>query len=181
LKNITAVKIDAFSFEYNEVQDRILLSGNLYNEGREIRFWLTRRLALRLLNAAADLIEKTSPSVISSPVDHKGAMASFEHQRAQQDQSNVTTGSGSPVSSVSNAEAVIEPSILKRLDISYQNKFYKLAFYTSNSNEVAASSQVDSNQLHQIISFIHQGAKSLEWGAVENLFEPAQASTYTLQ
>ncbi|MFT5707775.1 MAG: hypothetical protein ACI9ES_002075 [Oceanospirillaceae bacterium] len=179
------VKIEAFTFEFNEVQDRICLSGNLYNAGQEISFWLTRRLALRLLNAATDLIEKTSPSIANAPLDHRSAMALFEHQNAQIVNSEaVEFNKKKPELSddfENNSKLIVEPEILNRLDISFKNKAYNLSFFTSSKESAAAVSAIDYNQLHQILSFIHKGALKLDWGVEASLFVTPDQTAYTLQ
>ncbi|EPJ44630.1 MAG: hypothetical protein OFPII_33420 [Osedax symbiont Rs1] len=181
----SVIDIKAFTFEYSEVQDRIRLSGNLYNDGQEVSFWITRRLALRLLNAAIDLIERTSPAVALAPSDHRSAMAMFEHQSAQLALSATVGLNADFIVTKEGSGAAPEPkiaaNILQRLDISCKNQQYKLSFYTSSTADVVAESSIDYNQLHQIISLIHRGAKVLDWGVSDNLFLAVGASEYTLQ
>ncbi len=183
----SVIDIKAFTFEYNEVQDRILLSGNLYNDGQEVSFWITRRLALRLLNAAINLIERTSPAVTLAPLEHRSAMAMFEHQSAQLTLSATTQLSADFIVTKEGSDTAATPepkiaaNILQRLDISCKNQHYKLSFYTSSTAGAVAVSSIDYNQLHQIISLIHRGAKALDWGVSDNLFLAANASEYTLQ
>lgn len=194
---MSTVRIEAFTFEYNEVQDRIRLSGNLYNEGEEVSFWVTRRLALRLLKAATALVEKTSPSIVNTPSDHRAAMAEFEHQSAklaskhavETHKENTNFQDAPPkqakVDQVSKAEEkeeeIIVSRILSRVDISFRDKHYKLSFFAESKKQAAACSVIDYNQLHQVLSLIHRGAVKLDWGVDANLFETATKATHTLQ
>lgn len=184
---MSALRIEAFTFEFNEVQDRIRLSGNLFIEGEEVSFWVTRRLALRLLSAAKELVEKTSPSIVNTPSDHRSAMAEFEHESAQKAvQSSLQTHhkdanfKDAPMASEDPSEA-IESNILSRVDISFKGKHYRLSFFVDAKNEAAAYSDIEYNQLHQILSLIHQGALKLDWGVGDKLFTSSTSATHTLQ
>lgn len=174
-----AVKIEAFTFEYNQLQDRICLSGNLYNDKAEISFWLTRRLVLRLLTAAVELVQKTSPKISNTPQEHKLAMAQFEHQSAQQ------TGSSNVEKTApmtSDNMPPIDAKILHRMDISCKDQRYKMSFFIVDGEEAVALSYLDSGQFHQVLSFIHSGALELDWGVEADLFASDNSQQqYTLQ
>ncbi|NQZ33007.1 MAG: hypothetical protein HRU06_17190 [Oceanospirillaceae bacterium] len=174
-----AIKIEAFTFEYNQLQDRICLGGNLYNDKAEISFWLTRRLVLRLLTAAVELVQKTSPKITNTPQEHKLAMAQFEHQCAQQKGSS-NVEKTAPLSG-SNVQP-INANILHRMDISCKDQRYKVSFFVVDTEEAVAISYLDSGQFHQVLSFIHSGALELEWGVEADLFASDDAQQqYTLQ
>lgn len=170
-----AVKIEAFTFDYDELEDRIRLSGNLYNGAPEISFWLTRRLSLRLLNASVDLIQKTSPTVANAPLEHRSAMALFEHESAQVEAKIDTTLNAAPKYLTTNVE------ILRRLDISFVEQHYKLSFFFKDNDMPAAVSILSHSQLHQTLFLIHKGADALEWGVDKQLFSLPEATKPTLQ
>jgi len=176
---VPAIKIKAFTFEFNQFQDRIRLGGNLYCAEEEVSFWLTRRLAMRLLDAAAELVKKTSANISKVPFEHKEAMAQFEHQSAAFDETSTVEKTSSM-----NSEKTenIDICILHRLDISYKNERYKLNFFVAGKDQPVATSVIGSGQLHQILSLIHTGALELEWGVADNLFSDSLASSeYLLQ
>jgi hypothetical protein len=182
------LRIEAFTFEYNEVQDRIRLSGNLYNDGEEVSFWVTRRLALKLLKATTTLVEKTSPAIANAPSDHRSAMAEFEHQSAQMASSDAVESHSenanfedSPSKSDTSREVIVS-KILSRVDISFKDKHYKLSFFVESEKQAAAYSVIEYNQLHQVLSLIHRGAVKLDWGVDSNLFSHGdEKTTHTLQ
>jgi hypothetical protein len=179
---MTAVKIEAFTFEYNELQDRIRMSGNAYNNAAPVHLWLTRRLALRLLNSAVELIEKTSASIAQTPIDHRAAMALFEHENAQaMTQSLIETTSKPLLQQHTVSEEIDTTTIINRLDISFKKTNYQLSFFVSSQDTVVATAIVDYNQLHQILSLIHKGALALEWGVAETLFSVPEQAKATLQ
>ncbi len=179
---MSAVKIEAFTFEYCELQDRVRLSGNVYNTGIEIHLWLTRRLALRLLESAVDLIEKTSSVIAKTPVDHRAAMALFEHESARLLTENVIETSSKMAGITSDSSLKVNLiEVINRLDISFKDKKYQLSFFVPSQDQVIASAIVDYNQLHQILSLIHKGTKALDWGAPEQLFAVPQQLAETLQ
>ena len=162
---MSAVKIEAFTFEYCELQDRVRLSGNVYNTGIEIHLWLTRRLALRLLESAVDLIEKTSSVIAKTPVDHRAAMALFEHESARLLTENVieTTSKMAGITSDSSLKVnLIE--VINRLDISFKDKKYQLSFFCSitRSSNCVGDSRLQSTSSDIIID--SQRYKSLRLG-----------------
>jgi len=176
---VPAIRIDAFTFEYDQLEDRICLSGNLYNSQEEISFWLTRRLVMRLLVAAVELVQKTSPTISNAPFEHKSAMAQFEHQSAQLDEANVVKKSPPAGAAV---VPQINPQILHRLDISCKGERYKMSFFVIEEEKSVAVSAIDIGQFHQVLSLIHKGAVELEWGVEPNLFVDESSNTqYTLQ
>ncbi|OUS29172.1 hypothetical protein A9R01_13370 ['Osedax' symbiont bacterium Rs2_46_30_T18] len=175
------IRIEAFTFEYNELQDRIRLTGNLYAEAQEISFWFTRRLALRLLDAAVELVKKTSPSIVTLPEEHQSAMALFEHQSAQLDTDNITESPLQTKEGGDRSNSDAEPKILRRLDISCKDQTYQLSFFLSGSGEAVAVSKLSYSQLHQLLSLIHRGALALDWGVENSLFASARETPITLQ
>lgn len=61
------ITINTFTFQFDFAEDRIRLVGNLDNDAPRIDFWLTRRLALRLLEAGNQMVQQTSQRVAESP------------------------------------------------------------------------------------------------------------------
>lgn len=164
------LSIAAFTFNYDQVEDRILLVGNLNNNQERIDFWLTRKLVLRLLAAAPELVEKTSDDVVTMPKEHRSQMAQFHHDNAQQ-----------TLNVQKEEEKVVAQGglLLSRLDISHQKGRYRILFF-SHSEEPVAVSVLSYEELHQMLHLIHKGAQALNWGAQSVLFE-AETSVTTLQ
>jgi hypothetical protein len=71
--------IGSFTFQYDQSEDRIRLIGNMNNGQPRVDFWLTRRLCLRILGAADELIRQTSKQVSRTAPEHREAVAQFEH------------------------------------------------------------------------------------------------------
>lgn len=161
------LNIGAFTFNYEHLEDRILLVGNLSNGQPRIDFWLTRKLVMRLLDAAQGLVEKTSGAIAGAPMQHKSQLAQFHHENAQQgmqlereDQSVVTSGG----------------ALLSRLDISHQDGQYRVLFFT-NAEEPIAVSVLSYDELHQILYLLHRGAQVLDWGVKSSLFDMSSGTT----
>jgi len=168
------IDISAFSFHYDEFQDRIRLIGNLENGQQRIDFWLTRRLTLRLLDAAMELISKTSKAVTEAPVELRPAMAQFEHEQASQ--------AASISKEKRRADHRNHPvEVLSRLDISYQGSRYKLSFFLAEQDEPCALSLLSYQEMHQVLHWIHRGAETLDWGTAKSLFGEQDQFTATLQ
>lgn len=173
------IKIETLTFDYDEMEDRILVSANLYNHLDEINFWLTRKLTLKLLDAGAGLIKKTSPVIAKTPAEHKAAMALFEHQNAEQ--SAATHSFPANISKENSIELSADPSVLTRLDIGYKAKQYKFSFFIAKQDDVIAISLINCKEFHQILALIHKGALHLNWGVQSQLFMPSDNEPYTLQ
>ena len=165
------LNIAAFTFNYDQIEDRILLVGNLSNNQPRIDFWLTRKLVLRLLDAAQQLVEVTSNTISDAPAQHKADLAQFHHDNAQQ---------------VLNVEredqrvAPSEPQLLSRLDFSHTQGKYRLLFFSGGEQPLAISI-LSYDELHQIFHLLHRGAQALDWGAKEHLFSSATGSSTVIQ
>lgn len=164
------INIAAFTFKYDHLEDRILMVGNLTNQQQRIDFWLTRKLVLRLLGGAQDLIEKTTAQIAEAPLEHKTQLLQFDHQHAQ---------SSLPIERENQQIETRDAELLTRIDISYKQEKYQLHFFLNDSDSVAAS-VLTYDELHQIIHLIHKGAVTLDWGVSDVLFQP-QLSSQTLQ
>ena len=154
------LNIASFTFNFDHVEDRILLVGNLDNGSERIDFWLTRKLVLRLLNASGDLVKKTSDEVALVPKEHQAELTQFHHETARQ---------SLPVEGKDQALISRGANLLSRLDISYKGGQYSLKFF-SDPDEACAVSYLTYAELHQVLHLLHRGALSLEWGVSDALF-----------
>lgn len=168
------IDISAFSFHYDEFQDRIRLIGNLDNGLQRIDFWLTRRLTLRLLDASMELISRTSKAVTEAPVELRPAMAQFEHEQASQ-AANISKEKHRADHRDFSAQ------VLNRLDISYQGSRYKLSLFLADQDEPCALGMLNYEEMHQVLHLIHRGAEVLDWGTSKSLFGEQDQFTATLQ
>jgi hypothetical protein len=167
------VNIASVSFFFDQVEDRIRLIGNLENQGPRVDFWLTRRLVIRLLELSLELVQKTSQQVNKVPVQHQGAMAQFEHDQAQQ--------APTIQSAESQNHGEHPASILRRLDISFQDGRYRLSFFVHGVEEMQAVSVLSYQELHQTLHWLHRGSLKLDWGSNASLFDGLESSPQRLQ
>jgi len=164
------LNIGAFTFNYDQVEDRILLVGNLNNGQQRIDFWLTRKLVLRLLDAAQGLLEQTVDAIAQAPAPQKEYMAQFHHEGAQL-----------ALKEERETDQVVAdaPYLLHRLDISHADGHYKITLFAAEDLAVA-SSVLNYQELHQIFHILHKGAVTLDWGVASDLFVSTKESQ-TLQ
>jgi hypothetical protein len=163
------ITINAFTFQFDYAEDRIRLVGNLGNDQPRIDFWLTRRLALRLLDAGNQMVRKTSQRVSESPEEFKQALARFEHEEARQSMEV----SAQPIPDTPENT----PELLQRIDVSHRNGRYQLRLFgQSDPNEIAAVSVLTYAELHQVLHLIHSGCETLDWGAPDLFAGPAGES-----
>jgi len=154
------VNIGAFTFQFDAVEDRIRLIGNLDNGQPRIDFWLTRRLAKLLLDAGNQLVQKTSRRVSESPPEYKDATAQFEHEQAKA----VLEASNRPVP----VDTEHEPALLHRIDFSFKDSRYRLRLFGHDApDEAAAFSVLTYPELHQVLHLVHTGCDILKWDISE--------------
>lgn len=165
------INIGSFTFQYDQGEDRIRLIGNMSNGQLRIDFWLTRRLCLRILGAADQLVQQTSKQVSRSPVEHREAMAQFEHEQARE----ALQVHEAPLRTRSQA------AVLHRLDASFRDGRYQLSFFTADGDQAAAVSVLNYAELHQVLHLLHRGCQSLDWGAPAQLFDTTTPASQTLQ
>lgn len=159
------LNIASFTFNFDHVEDRILLVGNLDNGSERIDFWLTRKLVLRLLNASGELVKQTSDEVALIPEEHQAELTQFHHETARQ---------SLPVESNDQALHSQSGKLLSRLDISYKSGQYSLKFFSQEEGACAVSALTYA-ELHQVLYLLHRGALSLEWGVGDELFLSAES------
>ncbi len=153
------INILSFTFQFDPVEDRIRLVGNLDNGENRVDFWLTRRLALRILNASDELVQHTSKRVSESPPEFREATAQFEHDQARE-RMEVTN---QPIPESAEREG---PELLHRIDISHRDGRYQLRLFGQDDpDNVAAAGVVTYEELHQVLHLIHLGAERLDWDA----------------
>ncbi|WP_432695125.1 hypothetical protein ACQUQP_11255 [Marinobacterium sp. YM272] len=153
------INIASFTFQFDPVEDRIRLVGNLDNGQQRVDFWVTRRLALRILGASDQLVQQTSKLVSESPPEFRDATAQFEHEQARErmDVSN------QPIPAPSGQD---EPLLLHRIDISHRSGRYQLKLFSQDDpDEIAAVGVLTYDELHQILHLLHMGCDKLEWDA----------------
>jgi hypothetical protein len=167
------INIASVSFYFDQVEDRIRLIGNLDNPDPRADFWLTRRLVIRLLDLAMELIQKTSTKVSQAPTEHKGAMAQFEHDSAQPKPEQVIAKQ--------EDHSAYKAEILRRMDISYKDGRYRLTFFTHETDDPVAVSTLSYQELHQTLHWLHRGSQFLEWGVSPSLFAEHDSSANRLQ
>jgi hypothetical protein len=165
------INIGSFTFQYDQSEDRIRLIGNMSNGQLRIDFWLTRRLCLRILGAADQLVRQTSKQVSRSPVEHQEAMAQFEHEQARE----ALQVHEAPLQTRSQA------AVLHRLDASFRDGRYQLSFFTGDGDQAVAVSVLNYAELHQVLHLLHRGCQSLDWGAPAQLFDTNTPASQTLQ
>ncbi|UTW11361.1 hypothetical protein [Marinobacterium rhizophilum] len=165
------INIGSFTFQYDQTEDRIRLIGNMNNGQLRIDFWLTRRLCLRILGASDKLVGQTSRQVSRSPVEHREAMAQFEHEQARE----TLQVHEAPLQTRSQA------AVLQRLDVSFRDGRYQLSFFTGDSDQAVAVSVLNYAELHQVLHLLHRGCQSLDWGAPAQLFVTKTPASQTLQ
>lgn len=167
------INLASLSFYFDVIEDRIRLIGNLDNGHQRVDFWLTRRLVLKLLDASPKLVQQTSEKISKTPLEHQSAMAQFEHDKAKQSQS---------VRQESNLEHKnFTASLLRRLDISFQKRQYRLSFYVGSQDEVFGFSVLTHQEMHQILYWMHKGCLQLDWGVSASLFDVNEQAPMRLQ
>src|SRR5438094_1971549 len=109
--------LTSVSFTYVMQQDRVLA---VVNPGTPAAWscWLTRRVALALLEQAAGLLAKTSPLARRAPPESRQQVVAFEHQAAM----TQTAGSVRAVPANSLQASAARAELVERLSITNKAK-----------------------------------------------------------
>ena len=116
--------LTSVSFTYVMQQDRVLA---VVNPGTPAAWscWLTRRVALALLEQAAGLLAKTSPLARRAPPESRQQVVAFEHQAAM----TQTAGSVRAVPANSLQASAARAELVERLSITNQGEKFRLELH----------------------------------------------------
>jgi hypothetical protein len=147
------------SFSYSEAEDRLVLIMDS-REGQRVSVLMTRRLTIRLLNALASLLERSSPMARQAPSPLRDDVVLLEHQGAIQ--------AGARQAAVPPASApepppqlLLAPTLLSAVDISTKPSHFSLTF--RDARLTLATCDVTRAELHRVVQGLLTKVGETDW------------------
>ena len=146
----------SITFSYRSREDRVLAAVNL-GQPDAWACWLTRRLALAMLERAQKFVATTSPLAQRTAPDHRGELAAFERDAA--------LAKTAQAMSVPAAEALKSSAaaaeLIERMTISQQGEGFRLEFHGERGGEAAGL--VAGAELQRILRMLEAEVGKAAW------------------
>ena len=148
----------SITFSYRSREDRVLAAVNL-GQPDAWACWLTRRLALAMLERAQKFVATTSPLAQRTAPDHRSELAAFERDAA--------LAKTAPAMSVPAADALKSSAaaaeLVERMTISQQGEGFRLEFHGERGGEAAGL--VARAELQRILRMLEAEVGKAAWVA----------------
>lgn len=160
------MNIHQLSVQHDERQDRLLLRLNTQDQ-REFRFWLTRRMTLRLMPAieqSAVRLEAAQPGVAATDVPSQHMLTEFKRDAFLKKADFATPFEnratewplGAEPLLITDAHLTIQPS--GALEISFEDK-------SDPVQARACQLHLQVSLVHGLVHLIQQACEKAEWGS----------------
>lgn len=152
---------------YSLTEDRLAMFA-IAADGTQQVLMVTRRLAVRLVNGFAHLLERTSAAAAEAPERARGDMVMFEHQGALSsispsaspaESSSPRGGSVPPAAAVARATA--KAVLMHAVDVTVTPERFVLTL-KSDAGPVA-SMEVTRGDLHRLLALVRRKCDEAEW------------------
>ncbi len=165
------VKAAQLSFAYDQREDRILLlAANA--EGEALALQLTRRLTSRIVNAVAQLLEKSSTVAQHAPAEMRDDVILLEHQEALHGQPAATkagaegstpdsTSETTKARSVAPTKIVGPAQLVHTIQITTKRNSFSVVIKGGRQDLAALS--VSRTDLHRVLETIRRVADKANW------------------
>lgn len=155
----------SLTLTYNVPEDRLVLLV-VGAQGEKIGLLITRRLAGRLINGLAGILEKSSPTVSRAPSEMREDVVLLEHQEAvssnQEQSGGAGMASGQPASGPKGGQPVqIKTALLTAIDVATKPTHFELKL-KSGSN-VITGFNATRNELHRTLGMLKTKAQEADW------------------
>jgi hypothetical protein len=152
------------SFSYSEEEDRLVLLVDSRG-GQRVSILVTRRLTMRLLNALASLLERSSPTARQAPSPLRGDVVLLEHQGAVQAGARQTVAAvaSPPPAAVPEPppQLLLAPTLLTAVDISTKPSHFSLTF--RDARLTLATCDVTRAALHRVVQGLLTKVGEADW------------------
>jgi len=170
---VTDVRVlTSVTFVYDTREDRILAA---VNAGRPEAWscWLTRRLALALLERAAEYLLSTSPLAQRAPADFRGEFVAFERDAAIAKTAGAMSNTSADV--LKSGASIAE--LVERLTISNQGDRFRLELHGQSGGGAAGAPT--RAEFQRILQMLQAEVAKAGWLATPAKSQPAPATDAT--
>ena len=150
------IVLETITFKYAPREDRVLTAINA-GKAQTWSCWLTRRLALALLERAAELVANTSPLAQRAPVEARSEVASFEREAAIAGTAKAM--SNTPAEILKKSETGAE--LVDRVTISSRGNDFQMELKGENNG--GAAGPVARVALQRILQMLQAEVAKAEW------------------
>lgn len=164
--------LTSVTFVYDTREDRILAA---VNAGRPEAWscWLTRRLALALLERAAEYLLSTSPLAQRAPADFRGEFVAFERDAAIAKTAGAMSNTSADV--LKSGASIAE--LVERLTISNQGDRFRLELHGQSGGGAAGAPT--RAEFQRILQMLQAEVAKAGWLATPAKSQPAPATDAT--
>ena len=161
--------LTSLTFVYDTREDRILAA---INAGRPEAWscWLTRRLALALLERASEYVASSSALAQRATVDMRGELVAFEREAAIAKTAGAMSSTPAEVLKLSTTGA----ELAERLTISNQGDRFRLELHGQNGGGAAGAPT--RAELQRILQMLQVEVGKAGWLAMSGKSQPAPAT-----
>jgi len=154
------------TFFYRPREDRILAAINLSHPDAW-SCWITRRLALAMIERAAKFLASTSPLAKRAATAHRHELAQFERESAMASTAKAMSATSSDALETSAATA----ELAERLTITTQREKFRLELWGDRAGN--AIGVVGRPELERIIDMLEGQVEKAKWTSSEAIVEAA--------
>lgn len=163
LPKINTMHIHQLSVSHDELQDRLLLRVNT-QDGQEMRFWLTRRMVIRLLpvmDHSVVRLEAAQPGLAVTDVPSQQLLTEFKRDAFLQTADFATPYKANP----SQLPLGDEPLLVTDAQLNVQTNGHLLLVLQSKTTTTIPSCQLNLTPplVHGMIHLIRQSMAKAEW------------------
>lgn len=172
---LTAVSL---SVMYHPGEDRLVCVA-AGSDGGRLALMVTRRLAIRLVNGFARLLERTSAAALEAPARARGDIVMFEHQGALASAAGPAPASAAPAPEAPPAQAQMPTQLLDAIDVKVHPDRFALTL-KSGAQELARM-QVSRHDLHRLLALLRRKCDEAAWHVpIETGWLDLEAGSMTL-
>lgn len=152
--------VASISFLYVENEDRLALIVSDAADG-QLGLMVTRRLAARMINGLASLLECTSPTAQEAPADVRADVVMFEHQGAVAIGSSSQQAQPTTIPKPKENQREVATVLIDSLDVTTHPDRFTISFKAGQ--KVLAVMNGTRPELHRVVAVLKRKAEDAGW------------------
>lgn len=161
--------VTSISFLYVEKEDRLALIVSSA-AGDQLALLMTRRLAIRVINGLAGLLERTSAKAQEAPAEvrgdvvmfeHQGAVATADHETLETPGVNEGQGKSRQAPQATDDQQQVATVLFDSIDVTTHPDRFTLGFRAGQ--QLLAGMDVSRSDLHRIVAVLCRKVEDAQW------------------